>query len=214
MGKFIRTVVLSFIFITSVYSQGMYLSKEYGLSTGFIYGGGSEYNKLGFTTAFSLLGFLDFQYTYSTFNGDESANNFQREYFVRAYLLKEKPYFFSGAVGYVHQNSKIELWRGFPLTLTNKGLALEAGLHLTSSAEHKNHRIVTSICYRYYNPEEVITVPTGRTREMKQIRSIMFEFAVVLYYSKFGLVVGPRFSIDNNFENRIYGVNLSIIFRH
>jgi hypothetical protein len=214
MGNLLSIVILVFIFFNSVFSQGMYFSKEYGLSTGFIYGGGSEYNKVGFSAAFTLFGYIDFQYNHSKFYDDESNNSYQKEYFVRAYILKDKPYFFSGAVGYVHQNTEIELWRGFPLKLTNKGLALEAGLHLTSTVENKNPRIITSIFYRYYNPEEVMTVPIGRTREMKQIRSVMFEFAVVFYYSKFGFVIGPRLSVENNFEDRFYGVNLNIIFRH
>ncbi|MBL1211760.1 MAG: hypothetical protein HND52_00260 [Ignavibacteriae bacterium] len=214
MGRFASIVVLSFIFINSVYSQGMYLSKEYGLSAGFLYGGGSEYNKIGFSAAFTLYGLLDFQYNHSKFKDDNSNNSFQNEYFIRAYLLKGKPYFFSAAVGYVTHNTEIELWRGFPLKLTNKGLALEAGLHLTSSNKEKNPKIISSIYYRYYNPEEVMNFPNGRTKEMKQVRSIMFELAVVFYYSKFCFVIGPRFSVENNFKDRFYGVNLSVNFKH
>lgn len=59
----------------------MYLSKENGLSLGFVYGGNKDGSKISFAASYSLLGFIDLSYTRSTFLDEEDTNNFQNEYF-------------------------------------------------------------------------------------------------------------------------------------
>jgi hypothetical protein len=194
----------------------MYLSRENGLSLSFMYGGNKYASKLSFAASYSLLGFVDLSYARSTFLDEENTNNFKNEYFLRAYILKEKlPFFFSGSFGYVYQKAETELWNNFPLTVTQEGLAYEMGLHLSAAIKDEiNPKLVVSIIYRYFNPEETIRVPTATITDKKIIRSLMFEAAIIYYFSQIGIVIGPRFVVDNNFENHFYGFNLTFMFRH
>jgi hypothetical protein len=194
----------------------MYLSRENGLSLGFMYGKNKDGSKLSFAGSYSLLGFIDLSYTRSTFLDKENTSNFQNEYFIRAYFLKEKiPVFLSGSIGYIYQKAETELWNNFPLTVTQEGLAYEMGLHLSAVMKDKiNPKLIVSIIYRYFNPEETIRVPTATITDKKIIRSLMFEAAIIYYFSQIGIVIGPRFVVDNNFENHFYGFNLTFMLRH
>jgi hypothetical protein len=211
-----KILFLSLIFFNSLFSQGMYLSKENGFSLGFIYGGNKDGSKLGFTASYSLLGFIDLSYARSTFLDDENTSNFQNEYFLRAYILKEKiPIFLSGSFGYIYQKAESELWNNFPITVTQKGLAYEMGLHFSATKKDQNNpKVIASIIYRYFNSDQEIRVPTATIVDPKINRSLVFEAAIIHYFSQLGIIIGPRFVAENNFEYSLYGLNLTLMFKH
>ncbi len=193
----------------------MYLSRENGISLGFMYGVNNDVNKLSFTASYSLLGFVDLSYARSTLLNEENTDNFQNEYFIRAYILKEKlPIFLSGSFGYIYQKAETELWNNFPLTATLKGLAYEMGLHFSTTKDQKIPKIVASIFYRYFNSDEEIRVPTATKTDTKIFRSFLFEAAIIYHFSQIGIIIGPRFVLENNFEYALYGFNLTFMFRH
>lgn len=211
-----KTIILCFIYTISIFSQGIYLSKENALSLGFVYGGNKDGSKISFAASYSLLGFINLSYARSTFLDEEDTNNFQNEYFLRAYILKEKlPIFLSGSIGYVYQEAESELWNNFPITVTQKGLAYEMGLHFSATKKDQiTPRVIASIIYRYFDSDQETRVPTATVVNPKIIRSLVFEAAMIYYFSQIGIIIGPRFVVENNFEYNLYGLNLTFMFRH
>ena len=211
-----KTIILFLVYISPIFSQGMYLSRENGLSMGFIYGGDKNGSMLSYAGTYSLLGFVDLSYARSTFLDNEKTNNFQNEYFIRAYLLKNKlPIFISGSFGYIYNKTETELWNNFPLTVIQKGLSYEIGLHILSDKKDKiNPKLVTSFLYRIFYPEETMRIPTSAITNKKIIHSLVFEAAVVCYFSRIGIIVGPRINLEDDFTDNFYGINLTFMFRH
>ena len=211
-----KTIILFLVYISPIFSQGMYLSRENGLSMGFIYGGDKNGSMLSLAGTYSLSGFVDLSYARSTFLDEENTNNFQNEYFIRAYLLKEKmPVFLSGSFGYIYQKTETELCYNFPLSVTRKGFAYEIGLHFSSAIKDKiNPKLVTSIIYRYFNPEETMRVPTATRTDKTILRSLVFESAIIYYFSEIGIIIGPGINLENDFRDIFYGINLTFMFRH
>ena len=211
-----KTIILFLVYISPIFSQGMYLSRENGLSMGFIYGGDKNGSMLSLAGTYSLSGFVDLSYARSTFLDNGNTNNFQNEYFIRAYLLKDKlPIFISGSFGYIYNKTETELWDNFPLTVIQKGLAYEMGLHLLSDNKDKiNPKLVISILYRIFNPEETMRVPASAITNKKIIHSLIFETAIVYYFSQIGIIVGPRINLENDFTDNFYGINLTFMFSH
>lgn len=205
-----------FVCTCLIFSQGRYLSRENGLSLGFLYGRSQYGNNLSFTGSYSLSGFIDLSYAHSTFLDERKTNNFQDEYFIRAYILKEKlPFFFSGSAGYIYNKTEYDLWKDFPLRITQEGFAYELGMHLTSiRKDNRNPKIVVSIIYRYFNPEETTSVPEQSVMINKFIRSLTAEAALIYYFSNLGIVIGPRFVADNDFKYELYGFDLTFILRY
>jgi hypothetical protein len=211
-----KTIILFLIYIGSIFSQGMYLSRENGLSLGFIYGGNKNESKLSIAASYSLLGFVDLSYARSTFLDKENTNNFQNEYFIRAYVLKDKlPIFLSGSFGYIYNKTEAELWNNFPLTVTQEGFAYEIGLHILSDIKDKiNPKLVISILYRFFNPEETMRVQTAAITDKKIIHSLLFEAAIIYYFSQIGIIIGPRINLENDFKDNFYGINFTFMFRY
>ena len=210
-----KTIFLSLIYVTSIFSQGMYLSKENALSLGVMYGRYDDDNKLSLAASYSLSGSIDFNYIRSSIVNDESISNYQNEYFIRAYILKEKsPVFLSGAFGYIYQKAETELWNNYPLTDIQKGFTYQMGLHFSAIKNMESPKIVASIIYKHFNSEEEIRTLAGTMSDEEIIRSIMFEAALIYYFSQVGIVIAPRMVMDNNLDDHFYGLNLTFMLRH
>ena len=211
--KFMRILFLTIALINCAFSQGMYLTNENGLSAGMFYGRYDTDNKYGFTATYSIKGYFDFTYTRSSILAEERTDNFQNEYFLRGYLLKENKIFISGAFGYIYQKVKTELWKNFTLQETNKGVAYEAGIHFTPEDLKKN-KVVVSVFYRYFNLTEELRTPTITNTNLKPNRSLIFDIAVIYFIGQIGIVAGPRVILDFDYKNLYAGLNLSFIISH
>ncbi len=210
-----KTIILCFILTVSLFSQGMYLSKENGFSLGFMYGADKDIKELSFAAVYSLSGYVDFSYSRSKYLDEKNTDNFQNEFFLRGYILKDKlPVFLSGAFGYIYQKAETNLWNNYPITATNKGIAYEIGLHLSDNRSQVSNKIVASFIYRYFDSKEKIQYTTASVVDNNILRSMAFEIALIYNFSFIGVVVGPRFTTYNNFDDMLYGFNLTLILKH
>lgn len=75
-------------------------------------------------------------------------------------------------------------------------------------------KVVASIIYRYFNSDQEIRVPTATIVDPKIIRSLVFEAAIIYYFSQIGIIIGLRFVEEDNFEYNLYGLNLTFMIRH
>lgn len=208
-----RTFLLACLFFNVAFSQGVYLSRENGVSAGVLYGRYASDHRLGFTASYSFLGFLDATFTRNSVLAVENVSNHQYEYLAKIYVPKENRFFFSGGVGYQHQKARTELWNDFPLLFTRDGAFLEAGAHLVTG-ETKTRRLVASIMYRYSEPTEELRTPAFVTRETHQSRVLTFDLAVVYYPGMIGFIVGPRAIFEMDAGNAFWGVHVSTMLRH
>lgn len=210
-----RTIIISLLFICYSFPQGMYLPKVNGISASFLYGqyGYDTDNKLSLSATYSILGVFDISYSRSSIITEQDINNFQNEFSLRGYLLKENRFFISGAIGYQYQEIEYKIWNDFPLSFTSKGISYELGLHLAST-DQEDKKIVLSIFYKHYAPIEEMQKPTVNVRSSDLARSFTFDLALIYYLGQVGLEIGPRLVLDNDFNYPFIGLNLNLIVMH
>lgn len=210
-----RTILISILLASSAFSQGMYLPNVNGISAGFLYGqyGYQSDNKLGFTATYTLFGVVDFSYSHSSVLTEEDVRNFQNDYLIRGYLLKENRFFISGSIGYQYQEIESVLWKDFPLSFKNEGISYELGLHLATT-DLTDRKIVISIFYKHFAPTMEMRTPTVRVINSDLSRVFTFDLAVIFYFGQLGIEVGPRLVLENDFNYPFMGVDLSLMLLH
>lgn len=208
-----RTLLLTLFFTSSALSQGAYLSRENAFSASSFYGRYDTDSKLGFAVAYSIQGFFDVSFARSSILTEEDISNFQNEYFIRGYLFRENSFFFSGGLGYLYQETRIELWRDFPLHSTSKGIIYEGALHFAPGDE-KTRRVVISVSYRYSEPTTELRMPTVVINESNPARSFILDIAVVQHVGRVGLVIGPKVVLDHDSKNVFWGLSFAAMIRH
>lgn len=212
-GQIMKVAFLTICFIGSAFSQGTYVSNENAASAGLSFGRYNTDAKYGFGCAYSLKGFLDLSFTRSSILTEEHMTNFQNEYFLRLYAPKENRFFFSVGVGYLYQRLITDLWNGFPFVVISDGVAFEGGFHLITE-DSKTRRVIASVSYMYFEPNEELQTPTTLAADTKLARSLSLDVAVVYYLNQIGLIIGPRIALDSDFKNVFLGLHSTVLIRH
>lgn len=205
--------VLTVLLATSAFGQGAYVANEHALAAGFQVGRYSSELLYGYGVSYTLAGSLEMSFMRSTVSTGNPVRNFQHEYFLRFYVPKPRRFFISAGAGYLYHEIRGELWRGFPFVITLEGVALEGGLHYVAE-ESSTRRIVLSVSYMHMLARPELRVLTTIIPGAERSRSITFGTGALFYFGRFGLVVGPRVSVDTGFENVFYGLHLSGVFLH
>ena len=195
------------------FSQGMYLDNENGFTANIDYGRFNSDSKLGFSTSYSIKGYIDLFFTRSSIIDEKRTSNYQDEYFTCFYILKNHRLFYSGGIGYVYQYSKTDLWENFPLIHTIKGASFQGGLHLILE-DQKPKKIVTSLFYRYSEPIEEYKIPTGIEKHILITRSFIFEGVLIYEVSKINFILGPKLVMDYDVGNTFFGFKFSTMLNH
>jgi hypothetical protein len=198
--------------ISSAFSQATYVSTDNALSAGFAYGRYNAEDKFGFSCSYALMGFLEASFT-RTWIPDMNIRNFQHEYFLKLYGPKKSRFFISAGIGYLHRELRTELWRDFPLLITTRGIALEAGVHLVAQ-EAASRRVILSLFYAYLKPTEELRTPTSRGINSGLARSVQFDAGVAYHLGNLSLIIGPTLALDSDFENVFFGLHAGAMVRH
>ena len=208
-----RTGLLIIFFVSSVQSQETYVSYENAISGSLFFGRYNTENRWGGGGSYSLKGFIQLSYTRSSVLTDNRISNFESEYFLRFYAPQKKRFFISAGVGYLYGKVSTELWKNYPLVVTSQGVGFEGGLHLVTE-DSKTRRIVVSMSYLYFQPEQELQTPDIRAIGTEFARALSADIAVVYYLGQIGLVIGPRIALDSDFKNAFLGVHSTFLIRH
>jgi hypothetical protein len=209
----IQTVILTILVVRSSLSQEVYLSHENAVSASIFVGRYNTDNKWGFKFSYSLKGLVQLSYTRSSVLTKERISNFQNEYFLRLYAPQEKRFFFSIGAGYLYQKVSTQLWRDYPVILTSDGLGFEGGVHFVTE-DTTTRRVVVSVFYMYFKPNQELQTPEILAIDSKLARSLSVDVAVVYYLGRVGLVIGPRIALDADFKNLFFGLHSSFLIKH
>lgn len=209
----IRTGLLIIFFVSSVLPQETYVSDENTVSGSLFFGRYNTENRWGGGFSYSLKGLIQLSYTRSSVLTENGVSNFENEYFLRIYAPQKKWFFTSIGVGYLYGKISTELWRNYPLVLTSQGVGFEGALHLVAE-DSKTRRVVVSISYLYFEPEEELQTPEIRLIDTELARAFSADVAVVYYLDQIGLVIGPRLALDSDFKNVFFGAHFTLLIRH
>ena len=210
---YIRTGLLIMFVISSSPSQETYSSDENALSGSLFFGRYNTDNRWGGGFSYSLKGFIQLSYTRSSVLTEGRFSNFENEYFLRLYAPQKKRIFVSAGVGYLYGKVSTELWKNYPLVLTSQGIGFEGALHLVAE-DSKTRRVIVSISYLYFEPEQKLETPEIRLIDTELARALSADVAAVYYLGQLGLVIGPRLTFDSDFKNAFVGVHCTVLIRH